>query len=416
MDQHLTDIRDLFPNDENAQHLLLQNSFPSRFHGKKIPKEENVKSTLGLDILTVVIRHLYCFLNPNFIALDDMDCASERRVIRWTWSNFSEDAAKRHPSHAIRYSILKAYYPDGALGSRDLSFLALEEHDITYNSFWRRNPFLLFPPCQVRRATDSSTWRHSPVSNLTDLVVLARDSLIHWNGKSSLADLISSRFCVAAYGQAQYMWVSNKPAIIRVLLRPDSDMPGAFEQLRQISVGCPQLTQVEGDAEDTGGPTDEEHRHERDYNLPPLGQCMFNYILVAVVLCDNQNEVVHLYSAEGEPLPLEGFQRQNQSFTLGVSGKDYMLFYVRGPLCSSHGLPLKEVIEPSYQVESNMEGVYRALRHQEALEAAAGQEMSGREKRDRTSSSASDARPNAQKLPRKALRGSQLRPQSSNPP
>ena len=177
MDEHLTDVRDSFPNDKNAQHFLLQNSVPDRFHAvcaKNMPKEDYIKSTLGLDLLTVVIRHLYCFLNPKFLALDDMDGGSERRLIRWTWSNFSEDATKHHPSHAIRYSILKSYYPGGALRGNDLSFLALEEHDITYNSFWRRTPFLLFAPFHIKRATDSSSWHHSPVRNLVDLKVLAR--------------------------------------------------------------------------------------------------------------------------------------------------------------------------------------------------------------------------------------------------
>ncbi|KAI1250136.1 hypothetical protein MGN70_007188 [Eutypa lata] len=363
-----------------------------------MPKEDYIKSTLGLDLLTVVIRHLYCFLNPKFLALDDMDGGSERRLIRWTWSNFSEDATKHHPSHAIRYSILKSYYPGGALRGNDLSFLALEEHDITYNSFWRRAPFLLFAPFHIQRATDSSSWHHSPVRNLVDLKVLARDSLVHWNGQSNLGELISSRFGVAEYGQAQYLWTSNKPAIIRVLLRPEADMPGAFEQFREISVDCPQLTQVEENEnfEEARGPTDEADERERNYDLPQTGESMANYKLVAVVVCDSQNESVHLYSSEGEPITPQRFQREGQCFSLGATGKDYMLFYVRAPSRPNQRPAYREVTKEFYELEANMEGVYRTLRHQESPEAGADQEKSGRGKRNRTSSSASDTCRNAE--------------------
>lgn len=206
MDEQLTDIRELFPDDEVSQHIMLQNTFPVRFHArsaKNMPREDSIDSTLGLDLLTVIIRHLYCFLKPGCLVPDGAEGEEERRLIRWTWSNLSEDAAKQHPSHAIRYSILKSYYPHGLLGGRGLSFLALAEHDLTYKLSWRPHLFLLYAPLQVRRDTDASDWHMTPLRHPDDVRVLERDSLVRWDAQLNLSDLISSKFGLARYGQAQ---------------------------------------------------------------------------------------------------------------------------------------------------------------------------------------------------------------------
>ncbi|KAK7740644.1 hypothetical protein SLS62_011041 [Diatrype stigma] len=373
MGEQLRDIREMFPDDEIAQHCLLQNTFPVQFHAqtaKNMPDEEGIKSTHGLD--------------PGCLGPDETEGEDERRFIRWTWSDLSGHAGKHYPSHAIRYSILKTYYPHGLLRGRGLSFLALAEHDVTYNLFWRRHPFLLFAPFQARRDTDASDWHIAPLHHPDDLRVLARDGLVHWDGQASLPALISSKFGLANYGQAQYLWTSNIPAVIRVLLKLEDTMPTTFQGIRDILVDCPNLQPVRG--------RPDRPESECDYSLPSEGEHMVPYRLVAMVLCRHGSEAVQLYSLEGEPLPLEEFQEESEAFAIGIPGKTYMLFYARVLPRSNRGRTYKETVREPNDVERNMAGIYQALSITAPSQPPPIRLPYDRPKRDREPPSASSSR------------------------
>ncbi|RYP55991.1 hypothetical protein DL771_012224 [Monosporascus sp. 5C6A] len=135
----------------------------------------------------------------------------------------------------------------------------------------------------------------------------------------------------------EYLWMSNKLVIIRVLYTAERDKPDAWEELRSISVDDVQLENGEK-------PT--------SCALPEPGEeFLTRYNLVSYVALMKEGDpqsvdVFRSYSTDGEPIHCpDNFDGTDSVTVLGQAGTSYMLFYALALPCQRSSPSLRELPE-----------------------------------------------------------------------
>ncbi|OTB13391.1 hypothetical protein K445DRAFT_24565 [Daldinia sp. EC12] len=190
--------------------------------------------------------------------------------------------------------------------------------------FWSRRPYRLFQSKISSRlaGSRSSEWEHIASR---DHDIIARSSLIKYDGTSSISDKVSSpfgQFANPSTGQ-RYLQKSQFPAIIRVLYTPAPDATASFQHLAAVTMTSPYPHSGSGGRQ---API----RPETFYD---------SYCLIASVRLANQPgepDYVHLYNHEGtfirHPIAHDNsIVAANADWKIGERGHSYMLFYTPIP-------------------------------------------------------------------------------------
>ncbi|KAI8963169.1 hypothetical protein F5Y11DRAFT_167597 [Daldinia sp. FL1419] len=314
IEQGLKDLRVLHAGDETTQDSRLLFQIPELYYPKSvagIPKEDCVDSS-GLDALIMVVRRVMVELPLDDRGLEHEVVREQEQanpLLRLAMADFV--STDKEALQAARYLALKAFY-EGPLEGKDLSFLALAEHELMHKTIWSRIPFLLHSPkCLMK---EDGKWRSI---TLTDLAGGAQNSLIHFS-TGNLGQVISDKFGTFPDGQhREIMKQSNIPATIRVRYDFDASDPKTFRDLRKIVVDMRRM----------------KHRPSGAWELTPPGEAMTTYRLIAEVRLSNspwEKDTIRTYLEYGEVIPTPNAFPIHHKQPLGKENTRYMLYYARG--------------------------------------------------------------------------------------
>ncbi|XDG03783.1 hypothetical protein ABKA04_003398 [Annulohypoxylon sp. FPYF3050] len=317
--EKLSDIRVDFPGDRREQDYLLQDTFPPEYKPARlegIPEEEKVESS-GLDALIVVIRRLIAQMSTEDRDPSDKAIAQQEQknpLLRLAMSNME----KEYEGHlrAAQYFVLKAFYGDKKIQKEDLTFMALSEHALMYETLWQRDVFLMIDRQQLTRVNDADKWRPHVES---DLSMLARRSLIRL-GNEDLGDTLSAKFgrFRDPVSGLQVMYQANiesGPQFLRVHYTADKDDPMDYANLHRVVMDASRLGSVDG-------------------TMTGARKLLRYYTLIAQVRLSEDGEekdVVRTYTSDARALraPLRFSAADVEP--LGLPGTSYILYYAICP-------------------------------------------------------------------------------------
>ncbi|KAI3319412.1 hypothetical protein HD806DRAFT_547989 [Xylariaceae sp. AK1471] len=370
------DLREALPGDKSTQNFLLQHQFITEFDSDSVPNipdGDRLPNTRGLDILIQVVRLLYSVLSPAYTWPDQYEMAiGEERtnpLLKLAWADLGEDGGP--DTHVGRYNALKVLFPDGNLQDKDLSFKSLADHNLMYETLWKRRPLLLFSPSLVMRNADAQVWKQHEYTNHTKL---AHESLVKYDGALSLGDDITKMCGHMKHTTtgAKYIWSSNDPAIIRVHYRENKGQSDAWKKLAIITVNCRKLVKNH----DTGKWVlrEADPSHVRRYRL-------IGYVVMGEGE-EKGTDVFRSYLPDGKAIPPQiHFEGSNSNVVLGEAGKSYMLLYLHR---TSNGLGddvFPEIYRDNVVVHNKMTALANALEDaDEQVEALQSQMRSALER------------------------------------
>ncbi|KAK6956028.1 hypothetical protein Daesc_003675 [Daldinia eschscholtzii] len=239
----------------------------------------------GFEALVMVVRHLEAFLPASSSS-----------------SSWEEDSEKEPLP--------------GSAAAEAATLFRLIESDKMITRFWSRRPYRLFHSKILSRLTDSSEWEH--IASRDDDII-ARSSLVKYDGTGSISDKVSSpfgQFTNPSTGQ-RYLQQSQFPAIIRVLYTPAPDATASFQHLATVTMTSPYPDSAPG-------------------RQAPIQPETFrdSYCLIASARLANQPgepDYVRLYNLEGTFIRHPIAHDDNADWKLGERGHSYMLFYTPIP-------------------------------------------------------------------------------------
>lgn len=209
----------------------------------------------------------------------------------------------------------------GGFGIPNLSFLQLANNLLMHKTMWSHEFYQLYtgyPRSQPIEAKIRDKWGYEDAH--WNVPEMAKRGLVTWDGKGNMGDFISRNFGVVTSiaDQMRYMWSLNPPVVIRVHYRaPAVDLPD-FSHLRKIKIN--------GLLRELGG-------NEYKMDSPEVGSR--TWVLIMVVRLrkgDEGGDYIRRYSLDGkEMLPPYDYIEGDNSWRLGEPGREYMLFYTRGP-------------------------------------------------------------------------------------
>ena len=317
--QNLVDLRDVFPGDRNSQALFLQNQIVVPFDALRAGaanKQDELRSTNGLDILLRVVRQLVSFQADKW--LNPSPGEAPNPLLELAWADLEVDNG-RH-THKARLDVLKTFFPEKDLTKMDLSFEALARHDLMHKSIWRRFPFLLHDPDTLSRKTGTDGWENDKPSEGEqgdkEMTELAEDSLLHNDPAkfTSIPEAIEDRFGVFVDPERgrDYYFQFNEPAVIRVRYVPHNANAKDTEE-NVIRVDSRRLVQ---------GP------QPNVAIVPDPGSNIVTYNKIAVVHLHGQTnrDFLKMFHLDGSVLPVV------QEMEEPDHSRAYMFYYLKAPL------------------------------------------------------------------------------------
>ncbi|KAI1409438.1 hypothetical protein F5Y13DRAFT_203342 [Hypoxylon sp. FL1857] len=333
----LVDMRERYAGDETTQDHLLQMQFPRRYSPAKvanIPADDNVGSS-GIDALLMVIRRIICQLPIEFRDAKSNEAIQQSEeanpLLRVAMSDFQ--STDKDIVNAARYFALKAFYSDGQLKDKDLSFVALSEHGLMQKTFWRRLEFLLCKPETVIRIDGIWDWHEFP-----DVVDMAQLSLVTFEA-GDLGQTVSDRFGFFSDEDDTQtgLMQGNKPAIIRVRYDVGSDDSKTYADLWRINVDMRQIYRTSDDG--------------TRWRLTEEGARLTAYSLIAEVRLSQSKDPKHkdtlrMYTIDGQAIPPHNNFPSHSDERLGVANRSYMLYYAFSPVKPEGGPPSEIPFKP----------------------------------------------------------------------
>ncbi|KAI1775550.1 hypothetical protein F4818DRAFT_53022 [Hypoxylon cercidicola] len=318
----LGDLREMFRGDEVSQNLRFDYQFPPVYRPQTIPgiPADDMVDSSGLEALLVVIRRLCSHLRGPFrdAKLDDTIRDQEliNPLLRLAMSDFSKTD---NSIHIAMYHALKAFYPDGTLRGKNLSFDGLAEHKLMRTTLWQRAPFLRFNPKTVIEEQGKASLATVNLNPIT------RWSLLKFqNGDLGQALSADSSWRESPNGE-RYAAHHSDPAIIRVRYAVDAADPKRFEDLRRVTVDQKRMM---AEVTPTG---------LGRYGWSDPGSYLMTYSLLAAVrlAADPMNaklkDTVRTYTLDGHSIPAVGPPAMRWDETLGQPDAVYYLYYGLSP-------------------------------------------------------------------------------------
>ncbi|KAM0817610.1 hypothetical protein AB5N19_03417 [Seiridium cardinale] len=305
--QRLRDLRMRFPDDEISMLIMLQRQAVPQFRAENTSNPDcGINSTVGLDILIRVVRHLLSHLSDDH----SNPCEGEEPnpLLRLAWADLDDDGC--HASHDARLVILRAFAPGVPLREQNFTFAELSEHPMMHKSLLMRRPFVLFDPHPLTKGVNEEIWIRDTV---TDLPGLARQSLVTWNSaQGTLNDAIRARFGIMTVNETsrEYMWECSTPGIIRVRYNATGQK---YEDFRNFRLAIDRLVP----------------NKEEDSLVLQRKEVAYTLIACVRLRKGTQSEFLRLWSRHGIPIPLEDSPARNDKTLLGGNGQSYMLYFVQ---------------------------------------------------------------------------------------
>ncbi|OHE95508.1 hypothetical protein CORC01_09241 [Colletotrichum orchidophilum] len=280
----LPDLRSQPPHLADAQISRL-------WHGPRSTEKQTTKSCRGLDVVLIVLRHLFSIV-PESRNVNTAD----NPILELAWKDI-EDERYKSQSAELKSEVVETIA--ARIGVQDPSFADICESHFLQDTLWSLQNYLLCGPPEFR--TDSGRWAPEEVPNAH---FLASRSLVTWSGKEDLVDCLAKiwRNYLFRDGTVHHLTAEKyAPSIIRALYHPRGDFP----------------------------------RQEKDlinFDWPNFQ----HYTLVAAVWLRGTHDdatshldFVRLYSAlQADVLPqLSSKYRATTPEDLGQPGRSYMLFY-----------------------------------------------------------------------------------------
>ncbi|KAK8054408.1 hypothetical protein PG996_013709 [Apiospora saccharicola] len=321
--QNLVDLRDVFPGDRHSQSLFLQNQIVAPFDAvaaRAANKQDELRSTNGLDILLRIVRHLISFQNDKW--LNPSPGEAPNPLLELAWADLETENGQH--THKARLDVLKTFFPDKDLTKEDLSFEDLARHDLMHRSIWRRLSFLLYDPDTLSRKTGGDEWENDKPSEGEqgdkEMKELAEDSLVFNDPTKfrSLHEAIEDRFDIfvdPSRGR-DYYFQFNEPTFIRVRYVPHHANAGDREE-DVINTDSRRLIQ---------GPKPNVVR------IPESGSNVVTYNKVEVVHLHSQTsrDFLKMFHLDGSVLPVVQEKEEPDQC------RSYMFYYLKAPLTHLH--------------------------------------------------------------------------------
>ncbi|KAI1134685.1 hypothetical protein F5Y05DRAFT_421877 [Hypoxylon sp. FL0543] len=325
----LGDLRDMHPRSANVQSGFLQYQLPVHYLPSLHPSEGGPGDMSGMDVFVCAVRHLYAHHPLKW--RDGADIRQEELknpVLRFAWSDLGRREDCVQAQNSLREGIAD-YLLGGHFGVANLSFLGLAESRLMHQTLFAREPFQLYHPNPMsqRIAAQEPGEEDEPENENWDLengrsdpAEMAKRSLITWNGLGDLGDLVSSKFGIFENPSTnmRYYFSSGTPAFIRVhYYAPATDAP-EFNDLKEIIVDGKEVYLRPG---------------TEICDIPPKEQRARRYVLIMTVRLGEAGaggdcDLIRRYSLDGkEVVAPRGFHYANETWRLGESGRQYMLFY-----------------------------------------------------------------------------------------
>ncbi|KAF7540251.1 hypothetical protein G7054_g1414 [Neopestalotiopsis clavispora] len=217
------DVRSLY-KDELLQSVTLGLQFPAPF--------SPALRMNGLDVLVVLIRHLY----RHTIIKDRKEIATDEKqnpLLRFAWCMFGDDHDSITLQSNTRIALEEWLVKQQGLHPR-LTFLDLVDSNLMVETMFTKTPFLLFRSIVPSKARDEEGGEWKPTR--FDPKQNAASSLVRWNGAGDLGEYISNKiFGVQNPDQNSYLYTFAQPVFIRV--RYDNfNITRTFKELAEIWV------------------------------------------------------------------------------------------------------------------------------------------------------------------------------------
>lgn len=335
----------------------------------------------GMSVFVCALRHLYSHMaikwrgDPSVTEDKLLEQIrgeeAENPVLRFAWSFFTPSRESLMAQNRMM-GALSSHLLEGDFGIADLSFLSLMESPLMYKTLLQREPFQLYYPYPlsqpIREGVEEPDKEWDVDDGRRDVLGMAKCSLITWNGQGDLGDFITSKFGIkaAASLKMRYLWMSNKPAVIRVHYHAPASNPPRFYDLKNISIDGQRPRPIEGT--------------RSAIMIDTREKGSLQYILVAAIRLRNgpkEKDTIRRYSTDGQEIPAPSdYPFANPDWRVGDPGRQYMLFYTEMPKHST-GVRLGEVAWRPEGAERNMRDTHDWVRRTVALNAAEGKKGGG---------------------------------------
>ncbi|KAK7937808.1 uncharacterized protein PG986_014676 [Apiospora aurea] len=285
----------------------------------------------GVHAVLVVIRHMYSFLEDADIPDYDTEPWPVLKAARMLFD-------KADPAEYDKALFLKTKAVAELLSTPDAPAIEIFKSKLLADALWSRDVFHLWQRRDFARLIDKENPKPWELAEKTDLAVMADESLVEYNGSTTLADCIEHQFGIFDDHATGWQWLrlARLHTFIRVHYNPKQGQRRSYHDIRTLTAKVNGLR-----FKDTSSRTARMEVFEQLYT-----------IIAAVRLRDpgtGERDIVRTYDDDGiyPQHPMDATTIIDYDARIGENDHEWLLFYARSNKVGALNLPnerLEEVV------------------------------------------------------------------------